>query len=456
MTTIISVLFMIYAALIYLNQGLLSRTGIVTACMSMHTQYVRIKKEHNMTTFNDWLNINDQTLIMQTIMLMLLMSLFMYLTVNKRHFNHSKWMINMMFFNAIGLLLLPAVNDLFMFYIIIELQSYSLYILTSTDNTSYNATRSGMLYFLTGGLASVLIIFGSGYVYYKLGTTNIYDMTDMPASMRGNEVMFGMYTFIAALVFKMGLAPLHSWSMSVYNYAPTFVTAYMSIVAKLSITGWLFCHNSIVSPTLATMVFFMSMVTAAVVPLHNTNTKVMLAYSGMLNFSYLLLPMMTRDVSYYIYLMQYSMTHLMMFLCLLASNSYMAKPHTDWSPIVMVKELKVPNKMLSFCLMLCLFSLIGMPPLPGFYGKYTVMTHLTDKNYYLPVMFMIMLSVTATYYYAFIIKMLISELWNRSSEFKPMGSKALGVLIGLLMLLFMTFYLYQDYILEGLGYTCMQ
>jgi NADH-ubiquinone oxidoreductase chain 2 len=113
----------------------------------------------------------------------------------------------------IGLLLLPLVNDLITLYIIIELQSYSLYLLTGLHNRSYNASRAGMLYFLMGGIASTIILISSYYIYLNNGTTNLSDIyilnniIDNSSSYNNNYDYFDI--LIIALLFKMGLAPLH-------------------------------------------------------------------------------------------------------------------------------------------------------------------------------------------------------------------------------------------------------
>lgn len=102
--------------------------------------------------------------------------------------------------------MLPLSNDLISTYIIIELQSYSLYILCGLYNKSYNSTRAGMLYFLTGGAASTIILLGIHDIYALTGTTNIPEI----------NVFFEYYDqdedtslLLFALLFKMGMAPFH-------------------------------------------------------------------------------------------------------------------------------------------------------------------------------------------------------------------------------------------------------
>jgi NADH-ubiquinone oxidoreductase chain 2 len=115
-----------------------------------------------------------------------------------------------MIINLIGLILLPMVNDLIPLYVVIELQSYSLYLLTGVYNKSYNATRGAILYFVTGGIASVLILLSSAEVYQQTGLTNLSELGTFYTFMDNNNIFNSFNILIIGLLFKMGLAPLHA------------------------------------------------------------------------------------------------------------------------------------------------------------------------------------------------------------------------------------------------------
>ena len=159
-----------------------------------------------------------------------------------------------MLVNLIGLILFPMVNDLIPLYVIIELQSYSLYLLTGVYNKSYNATRAAILYFVTGGIASVLILLSSAEVYEATGLTNLSEISTY-YSISGINTWTSFDILLIALVFKMGLAPLHAWSISVYSYAPLYITAYISIVAKVSIMSFIYLNIHLFSTQLLILAF---------------------------------------------------------------------------------------------------------------------------------------------------------------------------------------------------------
>src|SRR5699024_3023653 len=108
--------------------------------------------------------------------------------------------------NLIGLLLLPLINDLLSLYVVIELQSYSLYLLTGLHNRSYNASRAALLYFLMGGVASAIILLASYFIYGLTGSTNLSDIAIFYSYNNAYDY-FDILLF--SLLFKMGMAPLH-------------------------------------------------------------------------------------------------------------------------------------------------------------------------------------------------------------------------------------------------------
>nr|YP_010508145.1 NADH dehydrogenase subunit 2 [Candida verbasci]UXG56609.1 NADH dehydrogenase subunit 2 [Candida verbasci] len=430
------------------NEQLSARTAVIgTAITGLLALSCTDIQYSGFTFYNDWFRFTSSNTPIITIMLFTMILLVAYLTVNHRYTMPAPWLIGLITINGIGLMLLPAVNDLLITYMVIELQSYSLYTITGVYNKSYNATRGAMTYFLTGGIASIAITVASVYIYKYTGTTNLYDLSMMYEYSK-DSLINPMYMLTGALMFKMGLAPLHAWSIAVYNYAPTIVTAYISIVAKVAISGWLFANANTLGPYVLYMVFYISLMTAAIMPLYQVNIKTMLAYSGMTNFGYLLLPILLQDPSYYIYTMQYVITHMVIFICLLATNEYMMKPNTRWSPMVLVNELMMPNRIMALSLIMCLLSLMGMPPLPGFYGKFSIITGLMDAGLSLPVLSIMLFSVMATYYYAFIIKQLSLSLYM--TPVMPQGSKVVGLMLGMLMTFLLTYYITVPFLLEGL------
>lgn len=396
------------------------------------------------TIFNNWFNITPYNLPLSYLILLLISGLLIYNTSNHRYDLKSPYYMLLIIANIIGLLLFPLVNDLLVLYIIVELQSYSLYLLTGLHNRSYNASRASLLYFLMGGIASAIILLASYFIYALTGSTNISDITIFYSYSNAYDYFD---ILLIALLFKMGMAPLHRWSIAVYNYAPTYITAYISVVAKLSIISWIFANANLFNHNVIIIFFYLSLFIAAYKPLYQINIKTILAYSGLINFGYVLLTIISYDSAFYIYIIQYILTHLILFLGLLGASQYIKTPISIWSPLLYIHQLKLPNLTLAFCLILALFSLIGIPPLPGFYAKLYVLTAALQDNYVIETIAIVICSVFATYYYANIIKVLIT---SSNEKIVNYINPSLAYMIALCTILLFSFFIFIPALSEGL------
>lgn len=396
------------------------------------------------TLYNNWFSLTPYNLPIIYLILSLVIILLIYATSNHRYDLKSPYYLLLLIANVIGLLLFPLVNDLLSIYVVIELQSYSLYLLTGLHNRSYNASRASLLYFLMGGIASTIILISSYFIYSLTGTTNLSDILIFYEYSNAYDYFD---ILLIALLFKMGLAPLHRWSIAVYNYAPTYITAYISIVAKLSIISWIFANAALFHHHLIIIFFYLSLFIGSYKPLFQVNIKTILAYSGLLNFGYILLSIISYDISLYIYIIQYVLTHLILFLGILGASEYINNPISKWSPLIFIHQLKLPNLTLALCLILALFSLIGIPPLPGFYGKYYILSGALQDNYILETCTIVVCSVIATYYYANIIKTLMTSKTTKVTNYI---SPSLAYSIALSTTLLISFFAYLPAISEGL------
>lgn len=352
--------------------------------------------------------------------------------------------------NTLSLIYLPLINDIIMLYVIIELQSYTLYIISGIYNKSYNSTKASILYFITGGIASTLILISIYILYKETGTMNINEIDIINEYKSVTD-----YMLTIGLLFKMGMAPLHRWSISVYNYTPTYITTYISIVAKLSITTLLLSNYWLINISILLIFIYISLLIGSYKPLYQINIKVILAYSGILNFGYILLSVISYDISYYIFIIQYLLTHITMFMILLLSGS-LVSPVSKWSPLLYLSQFNISNKYLLISLIICLFSLIGLPPTPGFYGKLYLIESLLLDNYILEVLLLIIASVISTYFYANIIRISLlninsyPEIRGYRDVVKINLNSSLSWVISILVILIICFYIYLPYIIEGL------
>lgn len=441
-TFLIFLVFSTFSQSIIINR--LGTISIIFTLLLFILSFDLISLSPGISLFNNWFNLTSYNLPLTILLLVLVIVLLIYNSSIYKFDLKSPYYLLLLITNLIGLLLFPFVNDLLVLYIIIELQSYSLYLLTGLHNKSYNASRASLLYFLMGGIASTIILLASYFIYAQTGSTNLGEISILN-SYNNTYIYFDI--LLIALLFKMGMAPLHRWSIAVYNYAPTYITAYISIVAKISIASFIFINAHLFDHYIFIIFFYISLFIGAYKPLFQINLKTILAYSGLLNFGYILLTVISFDISFYIYIIQYVITHLILFLGILAASQYVNVAQSEWSPLTYIHQLKLPNRTLAICFIVALFSLIGIPPLPGFYAKLYVLAGAIQENYILETFIIIICSVVATYYYANIIKILIQ---SKNNNYVSVINPSLAYVITILTIILFNFFVYLPSLLEGL------
>lgn len=420
----------------------INRIGIL---IIIYTIYILIDSNINtliginsISIYNDIYKINILSQIISIIILILsVILLFNSISTNLNikdidiiNYNNKNYII-IVIFNLIGLLLFINVNNLIALYITIELQSYSLYILTSLYNKSNNALKSGLLYFLIGGIASIFILYGTAIIYYITGCLYldyIYILINY-----NNSIYIGLIMIIIGFILKMGMAPLHNWSINIYNNTPTIITMWISICAKLSILTLLFYiiyniniynNNNNYIIYILSIFTILSLIIGSIGGLMQIKLKILLTYSGILNGGYLLFTILINNinslVAFIIYLLQYTITHVNLFIIILfipsiIYNNYYNKSNNNnnnlytsiYSPIEYINQLYLLikiNPFINLSLIISLFSLIGIPPLFGFYGKLLIIISGLSYNYIYITLLLIICSTISTLYYIYIIK----------------------------------------------------
>lgn len=439
-------IFLVLSTYICHNDNSFNRLGTITVAFILLifiSSLNIVSISNGITLFNNWFIFKLINLPIIFIILLFIISWLTYSSTNSISINFN--LLVLVLTNLLGLILLPLVNDLLMLYIIIELQSYTLYLITGLYNKSYNSTRASMLYFITGGIASTIILISIYFLFNEYGTMNLNEINIL--QNYNNTFNITEMILIIGLMFKMGMAPLHRWSISVYNYAPTYITAYISIVAKLSISSLIFANYWLFDNYVILLFIYISLLIGAYKPLYQINLKTILAYSGILNFGYLLLSVISYDISYYIYIIQYVLTHLLIFMILLSAGE-LVTPVSKWSPLLFINQLNINNNYLLISLIICMFSLIGIPPTPGFFSKLFIIESSLIDNYIFEIILLIICSVIATYYYANIIKISINSMTNK--EQTVYINSTVAYIISVTTILLLTFYIYLPNIIEGL------
>jgi NADH-ubiquinone oxidoreductase chain 2 len=334
--------------------------------------------------------------------------------------------------SSMGGCLLVASGDMVTLYLALELQSFAVYVLAALYRDSESATRSGLLYFLLGGLSSCLILLGFAVVYNQTGITNLESLVTL-LSVGGSDsisinwaLALGFTAVMTGLLFKVTAAPFHNWGPDVYDGVPTIVTTWIAVLPKISLLTLLYTLSSgLISAMLVVvdtasydvwallllMSSTLSLVVGAVVGLAQRRIKRLLAYSTVSHVGFMLLAISVNSPeatsAFVFYLVQYTLTAMLSFSLLGAishSSSRGGDITHDVSLISQLAGLRVRNLPLAFSLLVLLFSLAGVPPLLGFFGKLEVLYSAISGGYYFVSLVAILSSVISASYYLNVIR----------------------------------------------------
>jgi len=344
--------------------------------------------------------------------------------------------------STMGMISLIHSYDLITLFLAIELQSLSLYVLATIYKESESATSAGLKYFLLGGLSSSFILLGSSLLYGLTGTTNfeslyIISNFEYDSSILITSLIPALLILLVGLLFKIAAAPFHNWAPDVYDGVPTLVTSWLAVLPKISILilmieiyiNIFYQFNSIF--TILIISSFLSLLLGSILGLSQYRIKRILAFSTISHVGFLLLALGTNTYqsieSFIFYIIQYSLTSLTIFYILIAFGYILpAKISSNRWSILTLSQLKgklIYNTLLAWSFAICLFSMAGIPPCIGFFGKFLIL--LSAINAPMGLNFMVLIailtSVISTVYYLKIIKIIHfdSSEGNNSLSLSP-------------------------------------
>ncbi len=350
-------------------------------------------------------------------------------------------------FATIGMMMMISANDLISLYLGLELQGLSLYVIASFQRDDLRSSEAGLKYFVLGSVASAMLLYGSSLVYGFSGTTNF----DVLATSLGGDpsmgLIIGVVFILAGLSFKVSAVPFHMWTPDVYEGAPTPVTAFFSVGPKLAAMALFirvmmgpFGDLTAQWSQIVVMVSIASMVLGAFAAVNQTNIKRMMAYSSIGHVGYALIGLAVgteagvRGVM--IYMGIYLFMNLGAFACILT----MKKGGRMVENIDDLAGLSKTHPMVAAALAIFMFSMAGIPPLAGFFGKLYIFLPAIEAGLYGLAVIGVLASVIGGFYYIRIIKVVYFDAPGESLD-KPIGRDIAAILIGtsLFVLLFFVF-----------------
>ena len=320
----------------------------------------------------------------------------------------------LLLFGALGLCLMVSAGDLLTLYIGLELQSLAAYVLAGFHRHDSRSAEAGMKYFVLGALASGILLFGASLLYGFAGTTSFAGLGAAITGQPSLGALVGMVFVLVGLAFKISAVPFHMWTPDVYEGAPTPVVAFFAAAPKVAAMGLLarvaFEAFGGVAGAWQQIVTFMaigSMLLGALAAIGQTNIKRLLAYSSINNVGFALIGLAAGSqaglAGLLFYMAVYAAMTIGAFACLLDLRDLDGRPVETIDGLAGLSRVR-PG--LALALAVFMFSLAGIPPLLGFWPKFSVFQAGVAAGLWLLVVIGVIASVIAAYYYLRVVKTL--------------------------------------------------
>jgi NADH-quinone oxidoreductase subunit N len=349
---------------------------------------------------------------------------------------------SLVLFSAVGTMMMGSANDLITLFVALELLSIPLYVLAAFRQPDVKSEESGIKYFILGAFASAFFVYGATLVYGATGTTSIpqiYASVQQILATSSSDQFFlllGAALVLVGLGFKVAVVPFHMWTPDVYEGAPTPVTAFMSVGAKvggfaalLRIFGVGLPAFALNGEQAATWQLAVAVVAAATLIIGNfvaiwqQNIKRMLAYSSIAHAGYIIMAVAAAGTASatdagalaqngasaaqgaLIYMLAYAFTNLGAFGIVMAleknDNSVVTLDH--------FKGLAKKNPVMAAMMTLFMLSLTGIPLTGGFMGKFFVFQATIQADLFLLAVVGILTSVASAFYYMRLVRNMYFE-----------------------------------------------
>ncbi len=350
--------------------------------------------------------------------------------------------------SILGMFFMVSSNDLILFYLGLELQSLSLYILASIDRDNLRSTESGIKYFVLSALSSGLLLYGCSLLYGFTGTTN-FDLIAERLNKENTGAVFAMVFILVGLAFKISAVPFHMWTPDVYEGAPTSITSFFAVVPKVAglalLIKFMFIPFSNILLEWQTIIIFISiasMILGAVAAMVQKNFKRLLAYSSIGHIGYALAGVATGVVSGYqsaiVYISIYVIMNIGAFSCL-----YLLKKDGEYKENISdLSGISKKHPLMAISLLIILFSLAGVPPLGGFFAKFYVFVAVVEQKMYALAIIGLLTTVMSAFYYLKIIRTIYFD--DGSVAYESPKNKTALVSIFISCTILITFFLYPS------------
>ena len=417
---------------------------LTIATLIFTTALVLNQNNETIKIFNDSYIIDSFSILMKTITLLFCILILLiskeYVKIN--NIDKIEYPI-IILTSVLGMILMISSYDLIVFYLGLELQSLSLYILASFKRENEKSTEAGLKYFVLSALATGLLLYGSSLIYGFTGSTN-FEIISQNLDTNNIGAVFGIVFIIIGLAFKVSAVPFHMWTPDVYEGAPTSVTSFFAIVPKIAaiavfIRFMYVPFLNVIEQWQMIIVFISiaSMILGATAAIGQKNIKRLMAYSSIGHMGYALAglaPGTNAGIqSTIIYLIIYLVMNLGAFGCIFM----MKRENTFCENINDLSGMSKNHPILALSFLIILFSLAGIPPLAGFFAKFYIFMAVIKSEMYILAILGLLTTVISAFYYLRIIKIIYFDKPKKPFELNyDWGLKIPLILSSVLVLIY--------------------
>src|SRR3990172_1153924 len=367
--------------------------------------------------------------------------------------NRSEYYALVLFAIA-GMILMASAVDLVIIFLGLELMSLCLYVLVGFHRTRGQSNEASLKYFLLGAFVTGFLLYGIALIYGVTGTTNLITIARTFSAHSSNSLfLLGVGLVAISFSFKVAATPFHMWAPDVYEGAPTTVTAFMSTAAKAAgfaafmavfLRSFAFAETNI--NVILGWLAAGSMVIGNVTAIAQTNVKRLLAYSSIAHAGYMLTGIAAGNQEGQIGILFYLAAYVMMNIGAFAVIALLEKADGGGLTLNDYAGRSTQQPALAALLSVFLFSLAGIPPLAGFFGKYYVFLAAVKAGMTWLAIVGVLTSLVSVYYYLNLVVLMYFKEGRGEVAAKP--AKVTLVAIGIAALLVLEFGLYPSSVLN--------
>jgi NADH-quinone oxidoreductase subunit N len=309
-------------------------------------------------------------------------------------------------FATIGMMLMASARDLMILFIGLELMSITLYVLAGYFRRDAKSNEASLKYFLLGSFATGFLLFGISLVYGASGTTNLAAILNEFSSIQNNPILWiGAVLILIGLSFKISAVPFHMWVPDVYEGSPTTVSGFMSTGGKAAgFSALVILFSYSVQPTaeLRNIIAYLSaltMILGNLIALVQQNVKRMLAYSSIAHAGYALVGIASANVLGRTGVLYYMLAYTFMQIGAFGVVSVLERREGKYLSISDYAGLSSNHPFVAALMALFMFSLAGIPPFAGFFGKYYLFVSAISANMTWLAIVGVLASVVSVYFY---------------------------------------------------------